>query len=64
MTHLTPQGEACLHLTNYSINKHSDDFVRDDDCGSKRRITTVNEWFISHGYDIDKIWRDIEVCAT
>lgn len=61
MNLLIPQGEACLHLTNYSINKHSDDFVRDDDCGSKRRITTVNQWFVSHGYDIDKIWRDIEV---
>ena len=50
-----------MHLTNYAINKHSSDFVRDDDSGSKRRITTVNQWFRDNGYDVDKIWHDIEV---
>ncbi len=50
-----------MHLTNYAINKLSDEFVRDDDSGSKRRITTVNQWFRDNGYDVDKIWRDIEV---
>ena len=30
------QDEVCMHLTNYAINKHSADFVRDDDSGSKR----------------------------
>ena len=50
-----------MHLTNYSINKHSKDFVQDDNCGSKRRISTVNKWFQEKGYDIEKIWREIEV---
>lgn len=50
-----------MHLTNYAINKHSSDFVRDDDSGSKRRITTVNQWFRDNGYDVEKIWHDIEV---
>lgn len=50
-----------MHLTNYAINKTSKDFVRDDDVGSKRRISTVNQWFVDNGYDIDKIWADIEV---
>ena len=50
-----------MHLTNYSINKHSKDFVRDDDAGSKRRITTVNRWFEDNGYDVKKLWHDIEV---
>ena len=50
-----------MHLTNYAINKTSKDFVRDDDVGSKRRISTVNQWFVDNDYDIDKIWRDIEV---
>ncbi|MBN3288143.1 TTLL6 polyglutamylase, partial [Polyodon spathula] len=27
---------VCMHLTNYAINKHSDNFVRNDDTGSKR----------------------------
>nr|XP_006821586.1 PREDICTED: tubulin polyglutamylase TTLL13-like [Saccoglossus kowalevskii] len=54
--------DVCMHLTNYAINKHSDNFVRDDDSGSKRRITTVNKWFEDHGYDVKKIWGDIEDC--
>lgn len=28
--------EVCMHLTNYAINKHSENFVRDDTMGSKR----------------------------
>uniref|UniRef100_A0A8D0GKT9 Tubulin tyrosine ligase like 6 n=1 Tax=Sphenodon punctatus TaxID=8508 RepID=A0A8D0GKT9_SPHPU len=28
--------DVCMHLTNYSINKHSANFVRDENCGSKR----------------------------
>jgi tubulin polyglutamylase TTLL6/13 len=52
--------ELCMHLTNYAINKHSKDFMRDEECGSKRRITTLNNWFTSNGYDIDKIWSDID----
>ncbi|XP_033124025.1 tubulin polyglutamylase ttll6-like [Anneissia japonica] len=52
--------EQCMHLTNYAINKHSSDFIRDDDCGSKRKITTVDRWFEENGYDIKKIWTDME----
>lgn len=55
------QSDVYMHLTNYAINKHSKDFVRDDESGSKRRITTVNNWFQDHGYDVSKIWHDIEV---
>jgi len=50
-----------MHLTNYAINKHSKDFVRDDETGSKRRIITVNKWFEKNNYPLDKIWADIEV---
>lgn len=50
-----------MHLTNYAINKHSKDFVRDDETGSKRRIVTVNRWFEENNYPVDKIWADIEV---
>ena len=56
-----PQGDVCMHLTNYAINKHSKDFVRDDETGSKRRIATVNRWFEENKYPLDKIWADIEV---
>jgi len=50
-----------MHLTNYAINKSSKDFVRDDDVGSKRKLTVVNKWFMDNGYDIKKIWNDIDV---
>lgn len=40
---LSSKDEVCMHLTNYAINKHSENFVRDDDTGSKR-------WNFSHIY--------------
>ena len=50
-----------MHLTNYAINKNSDDFVRDDDTGSKRKLATVCQWLEDHGYDVAKMWANIEV---
>ncbi|XP_067931872.1 tubulin polyglutamylase TTLL13-like [Watersipora subatra] len=50
-----------MHLTNYAINKTSENFIRDDEeGGSKRRITTINRWWKENGYDLDKIWADID----
>uniref|UniRef100_A0A2C9JJJ6 Tubulin--tyrosine ligase-like protein 9 n=1 Tax=Biomphalaria glabrata TaxID=6526 RepID=A0A2C9JJJ6_BIOGL len=49
-----------MHLTNYAINKHSQDFVRDDEAGSKRRISTINKYLRENGYDVDKLWSDID----
>ncbi|XP_034291441.1 tubulin polyglutamylase TTLL13 isoform X5 [Pantherophis guttatus] len=31
--------DICMHLTNYAINKHNENFVRDDNTGSKRWAT-------------------------
>lgn len=59
-----PSNSNCrdvfMHLTNYAIQKRSDDFVRDEDSGTKRRITTINRWLVEHGYDIVKLWADID----
>lgn len=30
------QTDICMHLTNYAINKHNENFVTDDTVGSKR----------------------------
>ncbi|XP_046559027.1 LOW QUALITY PROTEIN: tubulin polyglutamylase ttll6-like [Haliotis rubra] len=49
-----------MHLTNYAINKHSTDFVRDDEAGSKRLISTINRYMREKGYDVDKMWNDID----
>lgn len=52
----TNVGNVFLHLTNYAIQKHSEKFIREDEeAGTKRRVTTVNCWFIEHGYDVDKV---------
>jgi len=30
-----------MHLTNYAVNKHSKDFIRDEETGSKRYLKFV-----------------------
>ncbi|XP_050013162.1 tubulin polyglutamylase TTLL6 isoform X2 [Alexandromys fortis] len=52
--------EICMHLTNYSINKHSSNFVQDAHSGSKRKLSTFNLYMKTHGYDVEQIWRAIE----
>ncbi|XP_033026394.1 tubulin polyglutamylase TTLL6 isoform X2 [Lacerta agilis] len=52
--------DVCMHLTNYSINKHSANFVRDADSGSKRKLSTFNEHMEQNGYETEQIWKDIE----
>ncbi|XP_042333598.1 tubulin polyglutamylase TTLL6 [Sceloporus undulatus] len=52
--------DVCMHLTNYSINKHSANFVRDEDSGSKRKLSTFNKYMEQNGYETEKIWKDIE----
>ncbi|XP_076122853.1 tubulin polyglutamylase ttll6-like [Alosa pseudoharengus] len=48
---------VCMHLTNYAINKHSENFVRDELAGSKRKLSTVLE---SLCCDTGQVWVDIE----
>ncbi|XP_036054208.1 tubulin polyglutamylase TTLL6 [Onychomys torridus] len=52
--------EICMHLTNYSINKHSSNFIQDAHSGSKRKLSTFNSYMKLHGYDVEQIWRAIE----
>ncbi|XP_034883277.1 tubulin polyglutamylase TTLL6 [Mirounga leonina] len=52
--------DICMHLTNYSINKHSSNFIRDAHTGSKRKLSTFNMYMENHGYNMEQIWRDIE----
>ncbi|XP_072794975.1 tubulin polyglutamylase TTLL6 isoform X2 [Vicugna pacos] len=53
-------NDICMHLTNYSINKHSSNFLQDGHSGSKRKLSTFNAYMQSHGYNVEQIWRDIE----
>ncbi|KAG8516338.1 Tubulin polyglutamylase TTLL13 [Galemys pyrenaicus] len=52
--------DVCMHLTNYAINKHNENFVRDEAMGSKRKLSTLNAWLREHSYDARGLWRDIE----
>ncbi|XP_008269563.1 tubulin polyglutamylase TTLL6 isoform X1 [Oryctolagus cuniculus] len=52
--------DICMHLTNYSINKHSSNFIQDAHSGSKRKLSTFNEYMESRGHDLKQIWEDIE----
>ncbi|XP_012933199.1 tubulin polyglutamylase TTLL6 isoform X1 [Heterocephalus glaber] len=56
--------DICMHLTNYSINKHSSNFIQDAHSGSKRKLSAFNVYMESHGYDVPKIWRGIDDLIT
>ncbi|XP_063651437.1 tubulin polyglutamylase TTLL13 isoform X14 [Pan troglodytes] len=51
---------VCMHLTNYAINKHNENFVRDGAVGSKRKLSTLNIWLQEHSYNPGELWGDIE----
>ncbi|XP_049896020.1 tubulin polyglutamylase TTLL7-like [Epinephelus moara] len=50
-----------MHLTNYSVNKHNENFERDEtvDKGSKRSIRWFTEFLRTNDYDVAKFWGDI-----
>ncbi|VVC30459.1 Tubulin-tyrosine ligase/Tubulin polyglutamylase [Cinara cedri] len=49
-----------MHLTNYSVNKHSKMYVDNENYGSKRRIKTLNARLENNGYDVQRIWKEID----
>ncbi|XP_054286926.1 tubulin polyglutamylase TTLL13-like [Macrosteles quadrilineatus] len=49
-----------MHLTNYSVNKHSRTYVVDEEAGSKRRISTLNNWLERKQYNVSQIWASID----
>lgn len=55
-------SQHCMHLTNYSINKYSADYDRDDrdDAGSKRKFSSIKSWFASMNLDYNGLWAKID----
>lgn len=49
-----------MHLTNYSVNKHSRTYSKDDEVGSKRKFSTLNRILSTEGYDIVALWNNID----
>lgn len=50
-----------MHLTNYSLNVHSGNFIHSDsqNTGSKRTLSSVLYRLAAKGVDIKKVWSDI-----
>lgn len=50
-----------MHLTNYSVNKHSENYEKSGkiDTGSKRTLGYFREYIRSNDIDDKKLWRDI-----
>jgi len=59
--------DVCMHLTNYAINKHSENFVRPtvEDInseapeGSKRTLAALRHWLDENKHDKEKIFSDM-----
>uniref|UniRef100_A0A8D0BRF0 Tubulin tyrosine ligase like 11 n=1 Tax=Salvator merianae TaxID=96440 RepID=A0A8D0BRF0_SALMN len=53
--------QVYMHLTNYSLNVHSGNFVHSDssNTGSKRTFSSILSRLASNGVDIRKVWSDI-----
>ena len=53
--------EKTMHLTNYSVNKHSDTFEHADaeDEGTKRTLTALMRDLETRGHDVKKLRREI-----
>ncbi|XP_063795044.1 tubulin polyglutamylase TTLL7 isoform X2 [Pseudophryne corroboree] len=54
-------AQLYMHLTNYSVNKHNENFERDEteDRGSKRSIRWFTEFLRANDHDVAKFWNDI-----
>ncbi|XP_064891602.1 tubulin polyglutamylase TTLL11 isoform X1 [Columba livia] len=53
--------QVFMHLTNYSLNIHSGNFIHSDDAntGSKRTFSSILCRLSSRGADVKKLWSDI-----
>ena len=50
-----------MHLTNYSVNKHSDGYEKSNtsDTGSKRSLKFLNDYLRKKDYDVGYMWKNI-----
>ncbi|PNF33882.1 hypothetical protein B7P43_G06735 [Cryptotermes secundus] len=57
---VTNTSNVFMHLTNYSVNKHSHTYIVDDEAGSKRKISTLTNWLLKKNYDVQEMWSNID----
>lgn len=58
-------AKQCMHLTNYAINKNSENFIFNEDpkvdnVGHKRSLTSTLAQIAEMGYDTGKLWERIK----
>lgn len=55
-----------MHLTNFAINKHHDEFTIDEggDGGHKRSVSSLFAWMKQNGYPTDRIWGNIKALVV
>ncbi|XP_060649358.1 tubulin polyglutamylase TTLL13 isoform X1 [Drosophila nasuta] len=55
-------NDLYMHLTNYSVNKRNSqyDLCDNDDCGSKRKLSAINNWMTRHNYDVAEFWSNVD----
>lgn len=55
-------NDLYMHLTNYSVNKRNSqyDLCDNDDCGSKRKLSAINNWMTRHNYDVSEFWANVD----
>ncbi|XP_017845176.1 tubulin polyglutamylase TTLL13 [Drosophila busckii] len=55
-------NDLYMHLTNYSVNKRNSqyDLCDNDDCGSKRKLSAINNWMRRHNYDVAEFWSNVD----
>lgn len=49
-----------MHLTNFSINKESENYNESPENGSKRDFIWLNSWLLNNGMNGKKLWDDID----
>ena len=57
--------EACMHLTNYAVNKHSNNFIQNKDAqmdsvGHKRSLRYTLRYLKGKGEDVEELWDNIK----
>lgn len=53
-------NQKFMHLTNYSINKNSLTYSRDQETGSKRTFSALNRMLEADGHNVAQLWSNID----
>ncbi|XP_059614470.1 tubulin polyglutamylase TTLL6-like [Phlebotomus argentipes] len=57
---ISNRGDIFMHLTNYSLNKNSQNFCSDKESGSKRNFTVLNKILQTSDINVQELWNKID----